>query len=235
MGLCKSGLNDCQVSRLTGVPRTTVVRMRTQGRSTRSRTGNGRCPICAGGVLNRPIYAYLLGLYLGDGSLSKCARDVYRLEIGLDQKYPRIVDSCAEAIAGFCEGAGGPGRRNRPGCVIVYRCWKHWPCVFPQHGPGPKYTRDVSLKAWQDEIARVHPGPLLRGLIHSDGSRDLNWVKGRSYPRYQFSNNSQHIQEIFKESCDRFGVRWTQPSWKHVSVSRRSDVAKLDTIIGPKS
>ena len=35
-------------------------------------------------------YAYLLGLYLGDGCLSETRRGVYRLRITLDKKYPGI-------------------------------------------------------------------------------------------------------------------------------------------------
>lgn len=33
-------------------------------------------------------YVYLLGLYLGDGCISRGARDVFRLRIALDRKYP---------------------------------------------------------------------------------------------------------------------------------------------------
>jgi hypothetical protein len=71
-------------------------------------------------------------------------------------------------------------------------------------------------------------------LIHSDGSRDLNWVNGKSYPRYQFSNNSSDIREIFTNTCDVLRIRWTQPYWKTISISRRRDVTRLDTFIGPK-
>jgi hypothetical protein len=26
---------------------------------------------------------------------------------------------------------------------------KHWPCLFPQRGPGPKHTRKIELEEWQ--------------------------------------------------------------------------------------
>jgi hypothetical protein len=32
-----------------------------------------------------------------------------------------------------------------------------------------------------------------------------------------------------------FGVSWTQPSLKHISVAKARDVARLDVIIGPKA
>ena len=42
-------------------------------------------------------YAYLLGIYLGDGSIST-VRKVYRLRVTLDKHYPIIIQTCSEAI-----------------------------------------------------------------------------------------------------------------------------------------
>ncbi len=121
------------------------------------------------------------------------------------------------------------------GCVNVYTCWKHWPCLFPQHAPGPKHLRPIALERWQQDLVERYPRRLLRGLINSDGCRDLNRVKGKSYPRYQFTNNSDDIREIFCDACDRLGIHWTRPYWKTVVVSRRRDVEELDRFIGPKT
>lgn len=121
------------------------------------------------------------------------------------------------------------------GCYAINGYWKHWPCLFPQHGPGPKFQRRILLTPWQQQIAFAHPDRLLRGLIHSDGSRDLNFVNGKSYPRYQFTYNSDDIRAIFCRACDELAIRWTHPNWRTISISRRADVAVLDAIIGPKS
>jgi len=59
-------------------------------------------------------------------------------------------------------------------------------------------------------------------------------VKGKSYPRYQFVNHSEGIRDIFEQALERLGVRWTRPSWRTVSISRRKDVEFLDQFIGPK-
>ncbi|HEY7874990.1 MAG TPA: hypothetical protein VIG64_07690, partial [Actinomycetota bacterium] len=106
---------------------------------------------------------------------------------------------------------------------------------FPQHGAGRKHDRPIVLRWWQREIVAEHPERLLRGLIHSDGSRDSNFVNGKSYPRYQFSNESFDIKAIFIDACESLGVHWTTPYYKHVSISRRSDVARLDRFIGSKT
>ena len=64
------------------------------------------------------------------------------------------------------------------GVVVVQRSrWKHWPCLFPQHGPGRKHERPIVLEDWQRTIVEAHPGPFLRGLFHSDGCRAKNWTR----------------------------------------------------------
>lgn len=33
-----------------------------------------------------------------------------------------------------------------PGAVVVQNCWKHWPCLLPQHGPGRKHERALGMQ-----------------------------------------------------------------------------------------
>lgn len=54
------------------------------------------------------------------------------------------------------------------------------------------------------------------------------------YPRYQSSNKSTDILNIFTDALDTIGVDWTRPSDRDISVARREDVAFLDTFVGPK-
>lgn len=85
--LIRAGLNDCAISRETGIPRGTVRDWRHQAdrreRDSRARIRQSAqpsacrpldCPLCEGGLLERDWYAYLLGLYLGDGSISDAPR-----------------------------------------------------------------------------------------------------------------------------------------------------------------
>ncbi len=116
------------------------------------------------------------------------------------------------------------------------------PYAFPQHGPGKKHDREIKLVDWQTALTRAYPEHLLRGLIHSDGSRCLNRFKtvlpsGRTasyeYPRYFFTNYSRDIRQIC-DHCDLLGIHWTQSSFKNISVAHRDSVALLDTFVGPK-
>src|SRR5207245_61280 len=43
--------------------------------------------------------AYLLGMYLGDGMLTRAPRNVWRLRISLDSRHPRIIARAADAIS----------------------------------------------------------------------------------------------------------------------------------------
>ena len=190
------------------------------------------CPICCGSQAAE-AYPYLLGLYLGDGCLTRSKKGVFRLEIAMDARYPRILDECRGAIAEV-HVSGKVNAQSYGSWMLVYSYWKHWPCIFPQHGSGSKINREIKLRDWQLSLIRGHEELLLKGLIHSDGCRSINRVNGREYPRYYFSNYSEDIRNIFCSACDACGIRWKQMNWRTISVARRSDVERLDAVIGPK-
>ncbi|TDW76036.1 transcriptional regulator [Kribbella pratensis] len=227
------------ISQRLGVSRATL-------RDWRDRDGRasypGDCPRCTNGKLEAASYAHLLGLYLGDGSLSKHRREVYALRIACDDAYPRLIDEAAEAVVAVRPGR--PVHRVRAvGYTSLVAYWKHWPCLFPQHGPGPKHHRRIELMPWQQEIVANHPELFLRGLFNSDGCRVANWtartvrgeVKRYEYPRYMFANESPDIMHLCQRSLDLLAIPWRMPRPNALSVARREAVAQLDTFIGPKS
>ena len=135
------------------------------------------CPRCTEGKLAEASYAHLLGLYLGDGCLSKHRRDVYALRVACDDAYPRLIAE-AEAATIAVHPSRPVHRVQASGHTSVLSYWKHWPCMFPQHGPGPKHRRRIELTDWQREIVADHPELLLRGLFNSDGCRVANGGQG---------------------------------------------------------
>jgi hypothetical protein len=179
-------------------------------------------------------YGYLLGLYLGDGCISESAR-TYRIRITLDAAYPRIIDGCAAALEAIRPGKlAWRGHRRHSRCVEVSMYWNHWPCLIPQHGPGRKHSRRILLEPWQHWILRQHREPFVRGLIHSDGCRVVANDRGVRSVRYHFSNRSDDIKELFCDSLDALGIRWTRPCAKQIAIYRRSSVQILDTFVGAK-
>jgi hypothetical protein len=155
------------------------------------------------------------------------------LRISLDAKYPQILTRAQGAMAEVSQRRVGAVARI--GCVDVHGYWKHWICLFPQHGVGHKHERSISLEGWQRHLVRVHPGDFIAGLIHSDGCRVLNRVQRGVYPRYFFSNYSAQIREMFIWACTLVGVESRAAGPRNIAVSRRASVAILDRLVGPKS
>lgn len=246
LALSAQNLPALRIATLTGIPRSTV-RDWIDGRIPGRRSGRKhRCAECGGGhdppEVLPPSYVYLLGLYLGDGCISTHQRGVHRLRIVLDLKYPGIVGECEAAmselmptnrIARLLRSSNYTGRPEYTN-VEVAAYSKSWTCLFPQHGPGRKHGRRIALAEWQERLVHRRPELLLRGLIHSDGCRFINTGRSWRHPRYSFSNRSEDILRIFRETCDRLGVHWTVAPGT-VYVSRKADVARLDEFIGPKA
>lgn len=238
LGLCRPGVTTREVSRLTGIPETTIGHWR-RGDRRAALVTESTCPRCT----VQPVaasYPYLLGAYLGDGHITRHRRGVLALSIFCSDDWPRVMD---EAEAAMRDVLGrSVSRVPRQGCTELKSYSKHWICLFPQHGPGRKHTRPIVLHPWQQEIVDEHPGPFLRGLFHSDGCRIVNWatreVRGErkryEYPRYFFSNESTDILRLCSASLHRMGVAHRFPRSNTISVARREAVALLDTVVGAK-
>ncbi len=188
-----------------------------------------------------PAYVHLLGLYLGDGNIAAHRRGVFRLRIFLDRKYPRIVDECTKSMQATAPDNKVHVLLTPSNCYSVSSYARSWPCLFPQHGPGPKHTRAIFLTSWQQQLAEQWPEHLLKGLIQSDGCRFVNTGRGGwRHPRYAFTNVSTDITSIFCSACDCLSLRWTasfptdESAAVSIYVSRKADVARLDEFVGPK-
>ena len=236
--LSAAGLNDCQIARELGIPSSTIGHWRRGPVSAAHATST--CAICADAPERLPgrSYAYLLGAYLGDGHIVEMRRGVHRLTI-----YCSLIHiNVAWWITAAASDVIGRRVTMRPdpidNMLYVESYWKHWPCLFPQHGPGRKHERRIALVPWQQRIVDSHPDQLVRGLIHSDGSRHMNRIKHPKrtyeYVRYEFSNRSDDIKRIFCEACDALGVQWRVMYRDSISVARRASVDRLDEFIGPK-
>ena len=177
-------------------------------------------------------YPYLLGIYLGDGVISPGRRGVSHLRITMDERYPGINARVASALSAVAGRRVGVVRRS--GWIELGSYWKHWICLFPQHGRGPKHLRPIALADWQHALIALCPDEFVAGLIHSDGCRCMNRVKGNSYPRYFFTNVSDDIRALFTMACHQLGVECRPAGVKNISVAKRASVDLLDRFVGPK-
>jgi hypothetical protein len=241
--LANLGMPDQQNALICGVSTTAIRHWR---RGDRRNSGEPRrrrhdCPRCDGRGLASASYAYLLGLYLGDGHIARCRKDVFRLDIYCSDDWPGLIKDAADVMAAVLPGHS-IGSRQRSGCTVVFAQSKHMPCLFPQHGPGMKHTRNIDLMAWQREIVELYTQEFVRGLIQSDGCRSINRVRRPlkdgdrwyEYPRYTFCNESADIRRLFTDALDRLEIAWKQMNRKTISVARREAVVRLDEFVGPK-
>jgi len=71
--------------------------------------------------------------------------------------------------------------RRKERCVDVSHFSKHWPCLFPQHGPGRKHNRSIRLEPWQEAIVYEETEEFVEWASHYDaGDRE-----GRSLAKHQ--------------------------------------------------
>ncbi|MEV8564156.1 helix-turn-helix domain-containing protein [Streptomyces sp. NPDC051322] len=250
LDLIRSGSRNADVARQLNVPLGTVSYWLHMDRAKRGEKVRTRpsllCPRCNDRPLDRAAYSYLLGLYLGDGHISHYAKHkVPSLMITCDDAWPGLQDAVESAMkAVFPHNA--TCRVRREGCHNIKVYFKHLTCLFPQHGPGRKHERPIILESWQQTIVDEHPWEFIRGLIHSDGCRNINWTtrivggerKRYEYPRYWFTNVSDDIRRLYTNTLDKLGIEWKNCT-RHgrpynVSVARRASVALMDEHVGPK-
>jgi hypothetical protein len=239
--LVGEGHNDCEISRRTGIPRATVRDMRAP-RYVRKTQGS-LCPRCW--TPGKPVafngcdYAEILGLYLGDGHITRLAR-TDRLRIFFDSKYPVLLAESKELLTRFFPANRVGSQYQHGGTMTILRVHNaHLRCLFPQHGPGMKHSRLIELEPWQEELATREPWPLIRGLIRSDGCSFVNRTGPYEYLSYGFSNTSVGITTILVDALRRVGVRY-RVNWSRrgdiwvVRINRRESVAKMVDQVGIK-
>jgi len=236
LDLVDAGVNDCEVARRLGLPRTTVRDWRHAKDLPRPGT---TCPRCWRSSL-RPIrfstadYSELLALYLGDGHIVRAGRSD-RLRIFLDTRYCEIIAD-ARALLRRCFPAHSVGTcQSRKGTTTILSLYcTHLACLFPQHAPGKKHERSIVLEGWQTEIMQLKPWPFLRGCIRSDGCAFVNRTGPYSYLSYEFSNRSAQIRELFMDACDLVGVEY-RAYQRYVRIYRRPSVALMQKHVGMKA
>jgi Homeodomain-like domain len=122
--LASAGHSGRAISRRTGIPQRTVSHW-LHGRIPRPQA-SVESPAISTDV--EPSYAYVLGLYLGDGHLVHEHRGVYRLTLAL-ARYPGIIQSAAEAIQTVAPRTKVKIERVRNGAVRVRCHSKRWHSV----------------------------------------------------------------------------------------------------------
>jgi Homeodomain-like domain len=236
--LVAAGVNDCEIGRRLGIPRSTV---RDWRRPTYASTGpraRQTCPRCWQPSVSITAtvedYAELLGLYLGDGHITQMAR-AQRLRLFLDARYGTIVtDADALLHRVFPDNQVCRLSRHHGRMVVLFLYHRHLACLLPQHAAGKKHLRSVALEPWQSEIVAAAPWRFLRGCIRSDGCVFINRTGPYEYVSYGFTNLSTDILDLFEATCLSIGLRPRRYATA-IRLNRREDATRLLEHVGIKS
>jgi hypothetical protein len=159
------GLNNCEIARFSGIPRSTLRQWLKPG-VPRLPAGPS-CEFCGHHphdfeALPAAEYAYLLGLYLGDGCISAGRKRVYRLRISMDTKYPGIIAECAHAMKAVLPASAVHVQYHKTARLAeIGSSSRAWPCYIPQHGPGPKASAPDCARALAGGDRRATRGGVL--------------------------------------------------------------------------
>lgn len=230
----EAGLNDCEISRRLAVPRATIRDWRRPRYVANERM---TCPRCW--RLGRPLtigeddYAELLGLYLGDGHITRLAR-TSRLRLFLDSRHAGVVERSAALLARcFTKCVIGRSLAHGGSMTILRVHHGHLGCLLPQHGAGLKRLRRIELEDWQRSIVRCEPWRFLRGCINSDGCVFVNRTGPYRYLSYDFCNFSPDILDLFGDACATVGVEHRRYE-QRIRIYRRTSVALMQANVGTK-
>lgn len=192
----------------------------------------------------RQAYAYILGIYLGDGciTLQDEKKKIYRLRITCDAKYPNIINQISDSLK-LIMPANKIGfiKRYYQGhlsCIDISCYSKLWSDIFSFYRVGRKHTYSIELENWHKEVIKSCTKDFWIGLYQSDGSRFYN--KQSKQIEYNFTQKSTDITNLFCWACDilniGYGAYWCPSRAAYtVSIVKSMDVANIEKFAKPKS
>jgi DNA-binding transcriptional regulator WhiA len=152
---------------------------------------------------DKKVLAYIVGIALGDGNLSRPNGRATRLRITCDARYPAMAETMAQSLSTlFPDNRVSIVRTPRKDTyfnISVYSNlldkWMPW-----KVGNGSKFEQNAHVPLWikQDtECARQ----CLRGLLQTDGSI----YRDRGYLMINFCNNTKSLADDVFEMLHSVG------------------------------
>lgn len=167
----------------------------------------------------KKCYSYLLGLYYGDGCISKYAR-TYKLRIFLGRHETDVSQMAKQSINCLF-----PTNKINDYPLIHSKCNEisvyssKLLAYFPDHGEGKKHSRQIALVDWQKNIVEEYPEFFVTGLYDADGCGYYD----NGYLKYNFVNTSKDIFDMFtKYTGLEYGIfcRPRPNGWKDMNIAR---------------
>jgi DNA-binding transcriptional regulator WhiA len=130
--------------------------------------------------------AYITGVALGDGNLSRVNRAV-RLRISCDLKYPNLINEVKEKLAIISPYNKINQRKVKGNCVDIYCYSNDWEDTLGWK-VGSKLVQQVSTPNWIFQ-RKKYIVACLKGLLQTDGSIYMD----RGYKMVNFVNHSRKL------------------------------------------
>lgn len=135
------------------------------------------------------LLAYVVGLALGDGSLSNPNGRATCLRITCDLKYPHLIQKIAASIQKLLPWNKVSSVRKWGNALDIQCYSKHWESLLGWRvGKGSKIIQQVSIPDWIEESDKFRIA-CLRGLLETDGSIYID----RGYPMVMFVNCAEAL------------------------------------------
>ncbi|RJQ35211.1 hypothetical protein C4568_01160 [Candidatus Parcubacteria bacterium] len=180
--------------------------------------------------------AYIVGVALGDGNLSKVSRAI-RLRITCDTKYSGVSEEIQKNLKMILPNnrisiVRVPGKNTFHNISIYSNKLSE---LMPwKVGLGTKYAQKARVPDWI-KCNTVYMSACLRGLIQTDGSI----YEDRGYRMINFTNQTQELIEDVAEMSKCLGLRpmvsktmdLRRPKYT-VRFARKLEVEKLIALIG---
>ena len=176
---------------------------------------------------NKKLLAYVVGLALGDGNLSKPGPRAIRLRISCDNRYPRLIKRITKSLQLLLpDNKIGLVLRRDSNCTDISVYSNHletllgWSAVN-----GSKFVQNVSIPNWIKE-ENEYKVSCLKGLIETDGSLYTD----RGYKMINFTTNILSLSLDFTNMVTSLGFKphmykvvrknSNQQSFYHVRLSK---------------
>jgi hypothetical protein len=186
--------------------------------------------------LNKKEYSFILGLYLGDGCITQNGRNdsSYKLRIAQDNKYPKSIHDIKNKLSNFFVKEAK--LVDVKGCCHITIYDKYLPIYFPQHSKGFKHDRKINLNQFQ--LENIDHAELMSGLWLADGSRYFANHGKYKYERFNFTNKSLDIIELFESCLNKFEIKYSKrvkpdKIWI-IEIQNKENVNKIKNIVGIK-
>jgi hypothetical protein len=157
----------------------------------------------------KKAYSYIFAVYLCDGYIIEVKRKpgIFKMLFFNDIKYPVNSncwkDSLQLLVPNNTVNITKPTKRN---IWLICAYSKLFSKMFPQYGVGKKHTRVLGLQDWQKQIITDYPREFIKGCIESDGSIYTQTIGKYKYTKYNLTNKSEEIIDMFLYCLGKVGI-----------------------------